>query len=401
MPFNGSGVFQRVYNWVNDANNNIKIRADRMDTETDDIATGLSTCITKDGQTTVTANLPMSGFKHTGVGNSNARNQYAATGQIQDQSFTWCGTAGGTANALTLSPSPAITAYAAGQSFVFKAGASPSTTTGTVAISGLSTIAIQFAGAALSGGEIQANQFYRITLDTASTCQLEGIAAQVAPFIDSTAIIKGSSDATKLFRIEVDGFTTGNTRVMTPPDADFTAVGLATTQTLTNKKLSDSTCTIVDDGDNTKQVAFQCSGVTTGTTRTLTVQDANGTLALTSGVKFSLEFTSTDQTITSAGALTLAHSLGVAPKFVEFFLVCQTNEEGYTAGMVVDIGKASNTCAQTIGAAAKWHISVSDATNVNVRFGSATNVYEIHNFTTGVLATLTNANWKLRVKAWA
>lgn len=41
------------------------------------------------------------------------------------------------------------------------------------------------------------------------------------PFIDSTAIIKGSSDATKLFRIEVDGFTSGQTRVMTPPDADF------------------------------------------------------------------------------------------------------------------------------------------------------------------------------------
>lgn len=139
MPFNGSGVFQRVYNWVNDANNNIKIRADRMDTETDGIATGLSTCITKDGQTTVTANLPMAGFKHTGIGNSNARNQYAATGQIQDQSFVWCSTAGGTANAQTLSPAPVITAYTAGQKFSFLPVATNTSGTVTIANSGLAT----------------------------------------------------------------------------------------------------------------------------------------------------------------------------------------------------------------------------------------------------------------------
>jgi len=46
-----------------------------------------------------------------------------------------------------------------------------------------------------------------------------------APFIDSTAIIKGSVDDTKLWRVEVDGFTTGQTRVFTPPNADLTITG--------------------------------------------------------------------------------------------------------------------------------------------------------------------------------
>lgn len=82
MAFNGSGVFLRLYNWVNDAAANIKIRADRMDAEFNGIATGLTNCITKDGQTTVTANLPMSGFKHTNVANASANNEYAAFGQI-------------------------------------------------------------------------------------------------------------------------------------------------------------------------------------------------------------------------------------------------------------------------------------------------------------------------------
>jgi hypothetical protein len=42
------------------------------------------------------------------------------------------------------------------------------------------------------------------------------------PVVDTTAIVKGSADATKLFRMEVDGITTATTRVGTIPDKDFT-----------------------------------------------------------------------------------------------------------------------------------------------------------------------------------
>ena len=38
MPFNGSGVFQRVRNWVADATAGIKIRADYHDAEDDGFA---------------------------------------------------------------------------------------------------------------------------------------------------------------------------------------------------------------------------------------------------------------------------------------------------------------------------------------------------------------------------
>jgi hypothetical protein len=58
------------------------------------------------------------------------------------------------------------------------------------------------------------------------------------PVADTTAVVKGSADATKLLRFEVDGFTTATTRVATPPDEDFTMVGVATTQTLANKIMS-------------------------------------------------------------------------------------------------------------------------------------------------------------------
>ena len=53
-----SGTFSRLYDWTDDRDNGIKIRADRMDQEFDGIATGLSTCLLKDGTQTATAKIP-------------------------------------------------------------------------------------------------------------------------------------------------------------------------------------------------------------------------------------------------------------------------------------------------------------------------------------------------------
>ena len=68
MPFNGTGVFTRVYSWTQDAANSINIRADRMDTEMNGFATGLSNCMTRDGEAPPLANLPMGSYKLTGLG---------------------------------------------------------------------------------------------------------------------------------------------------------------------------------------------------------------------------------------------------------------------------------------------------------------------------------------------
>jgi hypothetical protein len=63
MPFDGSGNFNRVMNWVADAAASIKIRADRHDQEDDNLASGLSLCLTKDGQSQPTANISWNGKK--------------------------------------------------------------------------------------------------------------------------------------------------------------------------------------------------------------------------------------------------------------------------------------------------------------------------------------------------
>ncbi len=110
---------------------------------------------------------------------------------------TWGGTAGGTANALTLTPANAIRAYSAGMSFNFIAGGSNNSGATTLAVSGLSTIAVQVNGAACVGKEIQAGGRYRVTLDSTSTCQLTPLAAAeiTSPGALFTPAVIGSTTA--------------------------------------------------------------------------------------------------------------------------------------------------------------------------------------------------------------
>lgn len=96
--------------------------------------------------------------------------------------------------------------------------------------------------------------------------------------LDTTTTIANTSDPTKKVQFTLSGITTGTTRTITIPNANFTLVGADTTQTLSNKNLTDTTTFLINNSDNTKRVLFDCASITTGTTRTLTIPDANFTL---------------------------------------------------------------------------------------------------------------------------
>lgn len=105
---------------------------------------------------------------------------------------------------------------------------------------------------------------------------------------DALFSIVDNADNTKVIAFQASGVTTGTTRTWTFPDVSDTFVGLTATQTLTNKTLSgvtltslDANTTIQDNVDPTKQLQFQLSGISTGTTRTLTIADASGTILTT------------------------------------------------------------------------------------------------------------------------
>ncbi len=141
MSFNGSGLFT-----LNDTLDNGTLGdAVEVNNILTNIASGLSNAVCKDGQTTITANLPMNGFKFTGVAPGAARTDTATIANFQDGTgiYVPTGSIGGTANAITLLPSPAIAAYTEGQSFRFIVASDNTSGTVTVAVSGLAAKPLQ------------------------------------------------------------------------------------------------------------------------------------------------------------------------------------------------------------------------------------------------------------------
>ena len=171
MAYNGSGVFTRLYTWVTDKANSVPITAARMDGEFDGIKTALDTCLLKNGTQIVTANIPMATFKFTGLGDGSAVTDSAAYGQIAANAITQSGvyvaTVAGTADAITLTPSPAITAYAAGQKFAFIASGTNTVTAPTVAVSALASpkTITKNGTTALSAGDIVSGALTEIIYD--------------------------------------------------------------------------------------------------------------------------------------------------------------------------------------------------------------------------------------------
>lgn len=159
MSWNGSGQFNRLYSWVADKAAGLNISSSRMDADSNDIASnGFGNCLTRDGQGAASANLPMNTFRHTGVGDGVARTDYASLGQLEDGIVNWAA-AGGSADALTVTLSPAVTALKDGQVILARAGAANATTTPTLNVNGLGAATITKRG----GAAVVANEWLNLS----------------------------------------------------------------------------------------------------------------------------------------------------------------------------------------------------------------------------------------------
>lgn len=131
-------------------------------------------------------------------------------------------------------------------------------------------------------------------------------------------------------------------------------------------------------------------GYASGVVRMVAYSRANGTALVSSDPT---TFVSSAQTITGAGSLTLAHSLGSQPNKFWLILSCQTGELGYSAGDEVfispdnvDEGGSNYGCSV-----------VPDATNLNIRYGTnggGGNCFRIRRKDTGATGNIVNGNWK-------
>ena len=127
-------------------------------------------------------------------------------------------------------------------------------------------------------------------------------------------------------------------------NSSTTLAGLSSV-TSTAVVTNDSGFRIRDNSDNTKQLAFECSGISGSTTRTLTVPDANGTIATQAYVNSQISAEDLDVETDSGNfdvdlnseALTIAGGTGI-----------DSSGSGTTATIAIDSTVATLTGSQTL-----------------------------------------------------
>lgn len=194
MSYNGSGTFV-INSTGQPVVTGTVISSTAFNALTADLATGLSTALTKDGQTTPTANLPMGTFKFTGLSAGSAATDSANIAQVQN-SFGSFLTVSGT-DTITATVSPSLTSYTAGQMFAFVA-ANTNTGAVTINISSLGAKAITKNGTtALSSGDINANYLFVIVYD-GTQFQVVGVSATTFTNLTISGVLTLSGAGTQL-----------------------------------------------------------------------------------------------------------------------------------------------------------------------------------------------------------
>ncbi len=170
IPFNGSGVYSApsLPGSFNPAISGQQATPTDWNTLLTDLSTALSTTITSDGQSTVTANIPFAGFKLTNVGNATVSTDAVNAGQLQNNATYAADT--GAADAYVIAPAPPITAYQVGQTFQFKPTHVNATTTPTLAVSGLTAGTIVNAdGSPLAVGALLVGTVFDVFVSAVNT----------------------------------------------------------------------------------------------------------------------------------------------------------------------------------------------------------------------------------------
>lgn len=324
-------------------------------------------------------------------------------------------TAGGTANALTVTANSAFTAYADGILLALRI-ATDNTTAATLSVNGIGAKSIRkmvAAGeSALTGAELQATGIY-ILMYSAALNGAAGGWLLLNPTIDL------ASFATKT------GVETLTNKTLTSPILTGPVLGTPASGTMTNvtglpiatgvSGLAANMATFLAGGTSAQLAAaltdetgtganvFAVSPALTGTpTAPTAVAGTNTTqIATTAFVQaaspFTKSFESAQQTITAGGTLTLAHGLGTQPKLYMAVLQCTTANLGYSIADEVAINPMLNTTDASVQAISM----VPDATNLNVRIGNNASSLKILIKGGTALQDITNASWRLVFRAWA
>lgn len=165
MPYDGLGTFNIGVEGYPFAKDSVAQSA-KVNAVLEDLAEGLSRSICSDGQTTILQDISFNVKRITSLANAQSTFDAANVMTVVTNFGKWAGTATGTANAIVLSPSPAVAILTAGREFWF-ISALANTGAVTVSFTGLGGVKAitKGANAALAANDILANQLVGIIYD--------------------------------------------------------------------------------------------------------------------------------------------------------------------------------------------------------------------------------------------
>jgi hypothetical protein len=277
MSFNGSGTFV-----INSAGQpvvaNTVISATTFNALTADLANGLSTCITKDGQTTPTANIPMGGFKITNLATGTAATDAATVAQIQSNGAALVTVTG--TDTLTGTLTPALVAYVTGAVYYFVA---PATNTGAVTlnIDTLGAKAVTRDGTtALVAGDIVSGEMVAVVYDGTRFQLISAVNSFTNLNVSGTLTVAGTTTlngnlqvgnaAADTVNFQASGWTLTNNVSVTGTWAD---IGTITTADINGGTIDGTTI----GGGTAAAGTFTTVGATTGNITTVNATTVDST----------------------------------------------------------------------------------------------------------------------------
>ena len=259
------GVFTGTSIWQSNRDAGTKIVADRHDTHDQDLATGINSCINKDGSNAMTGAMNMGSQKISSLADGVAHTDAVNAGQIQDGGLIFQATDSGSANTYAIALTPAVTGYVAGQVFHFKAAN---------ASSGASTLNVNALGAKnikkkndqdIAAGDIEQNAIVSVIYDGTSFQMLSQLGTSAGSM--SSWTLSGDSGSNQTINdgntVDIAGGTgidtvAGSTDTVTV-SIDSTVPQLATTNAFTG--VNRNALTVDNDGsfDMNANNNFKCT----------------------------------------------------------------------------------------------------------------------------------------------
>jgi len=308
LPYS-SGTFSMLFDFDTEAASP-PIEIAKLTETCNDIATGMSLAMLRDGTGLPTADQNLNGTKLLNAAAATTLTGYPRVTEVIDQDLCYF-VDSGSANTLVITPSPAIAAYEEGQRFVVRAAANNSGAT-TLNVNGLGPIAVQTPdGVALASGAILLGGLYEFTYDanaspdrwvlTSPPSEIpEGMLPATVPLLTGSSLfltgqILSVSNATAPRTRLIDSAgatdekgwewrnTTGTLALFTLDDS------LAATSTVLSIARTGATPTTINFANGTLQYGSIEVGYRTAPSRNVTstgntaASDSGGTIRFTSG----------------------------------------------------------------------------------------------------------------------